>query len=64
MPGDICAGSWNEGVGEHVRARFHLLASEPVKLRTEDPHRTKKACFFCRLAWFKERTLRMCDPAV
>jgi hypothetical protein len=24
MPGGIGAGSWNEGVGEHVRTRFHF----------------------------------------
>jgi len=42
-------GSWNEGVGEHVRTRFHLglkIAGEIAELR--DPHRTKKTYFFCR----------------
>jgi len=35
----------------------------PVKLRTQDPHRTKKTCFFCRTG-FKERTPQNDDPAV
>jgi hypothetical protein len=29
------AGSENEGVGEHVRTRFHLRRRSPVKLRTK-----------------------------
>jgi len=32
-PGVNCAGNWNEGVGEHVRTRFHVGAFAPVKLR-------------------------------
>jgi hypothetical protein len=40
----------NEGVGEHVRTRFHQGKKAGVKLRTPeipDPHRSKKTCFFC-----------------
>ena len=48
-PGIKCTGSGNEGVGEHVRTRFHLGPGGPVKLRSSrDPHRTKKTSFFCR----------------
>jgi hypothetical protein len=32
-PGVISAGWRNEGVGEHVRTRFHLGLESPVKLR-------------------------------
>jgi hypothetical protein len=49
-------GTGNEGVGEHVRTRFHLglkIAGEIAELR--DPHRTKKTDFFCRTGF---RTLR------
>jgi hypothetical protein len=48
-PGGECSGSGNEGVGEHVRTRFHFGSGGPVKLRSSrDPHRTKKTSFFCR----------------
>jgi hypothetical protein len=47
--GSKCGGSGNEGVGEHVRTRFHCGPGGPVKLRrSRDPHRTKKTSFFCR----------------
>jgi hypothetical protein len=55
-------GTGNEGVGEHVRTRFHLgrkIAGEIAELR--DPHRTKKTDFFCRTGF---RALRKADPAV
>jgi len=35
----------------------------PVKLRTSDPHRTKKTCFFCRTVSRKSE-LPESDPAV
>ena len=41
----------DEGVGEHVRTRFSpgkKASSEIADPKTADPHRTKKACFFCR----------------
>ena len=40
----------NEGVGEHVRTRFHSGLLAPVKLRIVKDTRTerRKACFFCR----------------
>jgi len=62
--GIVSSGTGNEGVGEHVRTRFHLGLRSPVKLRTQDPHRTKKTCFFCRTGFREERTLRKYDPAV
>jgi hypothetical protein len=40
----------NEGVGEHVRTKFHQGKKAGVKLRIPeiaDPHRSKKTCFFC-----------------
>ena len=64
-PGCNCGGSENEGVGEHVRTRFHLGDRLPVKLRTSDPHRTKKTCFFCRTGFRKselpERSIQPFD---
>src|SRR4051812_49258382 len=50
----------NEGVGEHVRTRFHLRTSRPgeiAKLR-RDPHRTKKTRFFCRTGFWRSELLR------
>jgi hypothetical protein len=32
--GTIGRGTGNEGVGEHVRTRFHFGSRSPVKLRT------------------------------
>src|SRR5882757_3704160 len=58
-PGANGAGCWNEGVGEHVRTRFHFGAFAPVKLRTPlgDPHRTKKNLFLLPDRFWRERTL-------
>jgi hypothetical protein len=62
--------AWNEGVGEHVRTRFHNRPSGnqavgPVKLRTTcDPHRTKKTSFFCRIDLWREQAPSNDDPAV
>jgi hypothetical protein len=56
-------GTGNEGVGEHVRTRFHLRLASPSGLEAgeiadrKDPHRTKKTCFFCRADLREERTL-------
>ena len=53
----------NEGVGEHVRTRFHSGLLAPVKLRIVKDTRTerRKACFFCRTGFERaasfERTL-------
>ncbi len=55
----------NEGVGEHVRTRFHVEPEGPVKLRSsEDPHRTKKTSFFCRTGfrWSVELVERSIQP--
>jgi hypothetical protein len=43
-------GLKNEGVGEHVRTRFHAGLLGPVKLRVVKDTRTerRKTCFFCR----------------
>jgi hypothetical protein len=59
----------NEGVGEHVRTRFHRQQKALVKLRTfeKDPHRTKKAYFlrfFCRAGFEGADRLPKRDPAV
>jgi hypothetical protein len=52
------AAQQNEGVGEHVRTRFHSGVRSPVKLRiAKDPHRTKKTCFFCRTEFRKSELL-------
>ena len=52
-------GNRNEGVGEHVRTRFHLGPLGPVKLRSSqgDPHRTKKHLFLLPDRFLKERAL-------
>lgn len=52
-------GNRNEGVGEHVRTRFHLGLLGPVKLRSSqgDPHRTKKHLFLLPDRFLKERAL-------
>ena len=56
-------GTGNEGVGEHVRTRFHLRLASRSGLEAgeiadrKDPHRTKKTCFFCRADLREERTL-------
>src|SRR5262245_41353014 len=57
--GAKCAGCWNEGVGEHVRTRFHPGTLGPVEIAEidRDPHRTKKTCFFCRTGSRKGLTL-------
>ena len=57
--GAECAGYWNEGVGEHVRTRFHPGTLGPVEIaeHDRDPHRTKKTCFFCRTGSRKGRPL-------
>jgi hypothetical protein len=68
IPGKSSAGrDWrgtgNEGVGEHVRTRFHLRLASRLGLEAgeiadrKDPHRTKKTCFFCRTDFRSERTL-------
>jgi len=59
----------NEGVGEHVRTRFHRQQKALVKLRTfeKDPHRTKKAYFlrfFCRAGFEGADRRPKRDPAV
>jgi hypothetical protein len=63
MPGIIRAGreqgrpSGNEGVGEHVRTRFHLGKDAGEIADLWDPHRTKKTCFFCRTGFRKSELL-------
>ena len=55
----------NEGVGEHVRTRFHVgpkAACEIAEPLEGEPHRTKKTCFFCRTGLWRanprKRTIR------
>ena len=59
------AGRWNEGVGEHVRTRFHFGAFAPVKLRTPQEIRTerRKPVSSAGSVW-EELALPKCDPAV
>jgi len=48
----------NEGVGEHVRTRFHFdreATREIAEPKESAPHRTKKTRFFCRTV---KRTIR------
>ena len=48
----------NEGVGEHVRTRFHFdreATCEIAEPKESAPHRTKKTRFFCRTV---KRTIR------
>jgi hypothetical protein len=49
----------NEGVGEHVRTRFHSGLLAPVKLRIVKDTRTerRRTCFFCRTG-LKGRTFK------
>jgi hypothetical protein len=64
-PGAGGAGRWNEGVGEHVRTRFHFGAFAPVKLRTPQEIRTerRKPVSSAGSVW-EELALPKCDPAV
>jgi hypothetical protein len=52
-PGSFSAGFGNEGVGEHVRTRFHVRLWTLSEIADQDPHRTKKTCFFCRTGFTK-----------
>ena len=54
-PKGTMASRGNEGVGEHVRTRFHSGLLAPVKLRIVKDTRTerRKACFFCRTGFGK-----------
>jgi len=63
-PGDISSGSGNEGVGEHVRTRFHLGVESPVKLRIIGSAPNEENLFLLPDRFSKERTLRKDDPAV
>ena len=60
----------NEGVGEHVRTRFHAGPQAQPKLRIVKDTRTerRKTCFFCRTGFegaklWKQRSSKY-DPAV
>src|SRR4029077_11137926 len=58
-------GNWNEGVGEHVRTRFHLGALDPreiAELKRSSPSEETPASSAGPVS--KERTLLKCDPAV
>ena len=51
-------GTVNEGVGEHVRTRFHLGLGAGEIADPRDPHRTKKTCFFCRTGFRKSELFK------
>jgi hypothetical protein len=58
-------GNWNEGVGEHVRTRFHLGALDPreiAELKRSAPSEETDASSAGPVS--KERTLLKYDPAV
>jgi hypothetical protein len=40
--GANCAGGWNEGVGEHVRTRFHFGALDPGEIAELKEIRTER----------------------
>jgi hypothetical protein len=68
LPGSGCAGYSNEGVGEHVRIRFHLAAIRPDEIADHrsapnEENLTKKTCFFCRTG-FPGANSAKDDPAV
>jgi hypothetical protein len=63
-PGIISAGTGNEGVGEHVRTRFHMGLVSPVKLRIIGSAPNEENLFLLPDRFSKERTLRKDDPAV
>ena len=63
-PGTNGAGSGNEGVGEHVRTRFHWgkeIAGEIADLRSAP---NEENLFLLPDRFSKERTPRKVDPAV
>jgi hypothetical protein len=65
VPGTIVAPALgNEGVGEHVRTRFHLGDRLPVKLRTLGSAPNEENLFLLPDRFSKERTPRKNDPAV
>jgi hypothetical protein len=64
-------GNRNEGVGEHVRTRFHFGALGPVKLRGKDTRTERRKpvpsagpVLKERTLLLEERTLPKFDPAV
>jgi hypothetical protein len=65
VPGTIVAPAFgNEGVGEHVRTRFHLGGGLPVKLRMLGSAPNEENLFLLPDRISKERTPRNNDPAV
>ena len=56
-PGIISAGWRNEGVGEHVRTRFHVGLWSPVKLRIIGSAPNEENLFLLPDRFSKERTL-------
>jgi hypothetical protein len=59
-------GNWNEGVGEHVRTRFHLGALDPREIAELEEIRTerRKTCFFYRTGFGRANSFQKYDPAV
>ena len=61
----VIGGTKNEGVGEHVRTRFHVEGLRPpVKLRTMRSAPNEENLFLLPDRFSKERTLLKDDPAV
>jgi hypothetical protein len=56
-PGIVCPGRGTRASANTSGSDFTWRLWAPVKLRTRDPHRTKKTCFFCRTV-LEERALR------
>jgi len=52
-PGGSAAGGGTRASANTSGSDFTMGVSAPVKLRTVDPHRTKKTCFFCRTGFPK-----------
>jgi hypothetical protein len=63
--GIISSGTGNEGVGEHVRTRFHLGLESPVKLRTSEIRTERRKLVSSAGPVFEtSEPLRKYDPAV
>jgi hypothetical protein len=71
----LCGSLGNQSAGHHLRrlgerGRRRTRQDQisrgalrpPVKLRTTDPHRTKKTCFFCRTGFRRELLERTIQP--
>jgi hypothetical protein len=63
--GAICSACGERGGRRTRQDQISLEARKPVKLRTKDPHRTKKTGFFCQIACSRRaNSSKARDPAV